>query len=285
MRVFYDRVWLLGRGEQYVTCGARLELYGDDEPAWREFDKRIASAHDYWFHAYRPRNGDTIVDVGAGIGWDTYVFSRAVGRRGRVLAVEAHPGTYTRLERFCNWNRLGNVRCRLAAIVDRPQTVVIDDRAAHESNAVGTGDASHSGDTRCAGSVAGNGNGHSAGRRGRGLAVPGVTLDALCAEQGLERIDFLKINIEGAERLALAGMRETLARTRCVCIAAHDFRAATAGETMRTRALVIEQLRAAGFDLSLRETDPRSFVRDHVHGLRRPTFSTCDVGTVAHARE
>jgi FkbM family methyltransferase len=40
------------------------------------------------------------------------------------------------------------------------------------------------------------------------------TLDDLCEEENLERIDLLKVDVQGAERLLLAGARETLRRTK-----------------------------------------------------------------------
>ena len=77
------------------------------------------------------------------------------------------------------------------------------------------------------------------------------------------------MNIEGAERHALPGCREALRRTRSVCIAAHDFRAARGeGEAFRTLAFVREFLTSAGFNLVTRDDDPRYYVPYHVHGTR-----------------
>ena len=99
--------------------------------------------------------------------------------------------------------------------------------------------------------------------------VEAVTFDALCTEHGIERIDFLKMNIEGAERMALPGCREALRRTRFVCVAAHDFRAARGeGEEFRTLEFVRQFLGEAGFQLITRDEDPRYYVPYHVHGFR-----------------
>ena len=46
------------------------------------------------------------------------------------------------------------------------------------------------------------------------LKAPLTTIDKLVAELGLERVDFIKMDIEGAEVRAINGGRETLARYR-----------------------------------------------------------------------
>ena len=81
------------------------------------------------------------------------------------------------------------------------------------------------------------------------------------------------MNIEGAEQNAIDGMSESITKTRHVCFAAHDFRAARGeGEHFRTRKAVIEFLRDHGFEVKTRNSDPRPAVRDHIHG-RLPTHA------------
>lgn len=45
-----------------------------------------------------------------------------------------------------------------------------------------------------------------------GINVQGITLDEFVEERGLERVDFIKADIEGAERAMLRGAKRTLAR-------------------------------------------------------------------------
>jgi FkbM family methyltransferase len=47
-----------------------------------------------------------------------------------------------------------------------------------------------------------------------GIQVPLTTIDKMVAELGLPRVDFIKMDIEGAEQRALAGARETMAKYR-----------------------------------------------------------------------
>jgi hypothetical protein len=96
-----------------------------------------------------------------------------------------------------------------------------------------------------------------------------VRFDDVASALSIDRIDFLKMNIEGAEREALPGCVKGLERARFVCVAAHDFRAARGeGESFRTLAFVREFLTDAGFQIVTRDADPRYYVPYHVHGFR-----------------
>ena len=162
-------------------------------------------------------------------------------------AIEAHPGTFHILDRFCALNQLDNVTRLNYACVDRPARLHAETLPVWESNYV-----------------------HSGEPTAESHPVEGVTFDSLCATHHIDRIDFLKMNIEGAERDALPGCREALARTRYVCVAAHDFRAARGeGEHFRTLAFVRGFLSDAGFRLVTRDEDPRYYVPYHIHGTRQ----------------
>ena len=48
--------------------------------------------------------------------------------------------------------------------------------------------------------------------KGRSVDVPLTTIDHIVSELGLERVDFIKMDIEGAEKQALVGASKTLKR-------------------------------------------------------------------------
>ena len=246
VEILWDGMWIRRVGPHYFPDP---EMFAS-EPKWQRWAtlaaKYLRDAGDYWFQVYKPRAGDVIVDIGAGRGEDVFAFSPAVGPAGRVFAVEPHPVSFRILQKFCALNGLSNVTTLNYACVDRPASLQIETLPVWESNYVRSGEptpASH--------------------------PVEGVTFDSLCAGHGIDRIDFLKMNIEGAERRALPGCREALERAGSVCVAAHDFRAARGeGEAFRTLAFVREFLADAGFDLVTRDDDPRYYVPFHVHGRR-----------------
>jgi FkbM family methyltransferase len=193
--------------------------------------------------AYSIRPGDVVLDVGAGIGTEALPFSRMVGDSGRVIAVEAHPTTYAKLERVCQANKLHNVELVHAAVMDSDVPVKISDLQAESylENKIGA----------------------------EGVAVPATTIPDLVAKLHLGRIDFLKMNIEGAEVPALRGARDVLPIVRHAAIGCHDFLADETGdESYRTKELVRAMLVDAGFTVTSREGDPRPWAAGYLFASR-----------------
>jgi FkbM family methyltransferase len=247
IEVLWRGMWVRRVGADYFPDPEYFSRPDAEWPKWMaRRAKYLRDAEDYWFHVYRPRSGDVVVDIGAGRGEDVFAFSRAAGPAGRVWAIEPHPVSYRALCVLTELNGLANVTAVNRACTESPADLRIETLPVWESNYVRTGAPSP--------------NSHP---------VRGVPFDEIAAEHGIGRVDFLKMNIEGAERGALPGCRETLARTRSVCVAAHDFRAARGeGEHFRTLSFVRDFLAAAGFRLITRDDDRRYYVPYHVHGVR-----------------
>src|SRR5215217_5652945 len=86
-------------------------------------------SHDYYIHCplnkedfivmtkheeeilglFRPKEGDTVVDIGAHMGRYTITSSKSVGASGKVIAVEAHPYNFRILQHNLRLNKLKNV--------------------------------------------------------------------------------------------------------------------------------------------------------------------------------
>ncbi len=246
IEIFWDGMWVRRVGVDYFPDPDMFRVAEPDWPRWAgQARKYLRDAEDYWIHLYKPRAGDVIVDIGAGRGEDVFAFSRAAGPAGRVWAVEPHPVSFAALRKMCELNRLANVTCLNYACMDRAEELQIETLPVWESNYVRGGEPGPKSHT-----------------------VTAVRFDELTREYGVGAIDFLKMNIEGAERRALPGCAEALRRTRFVCIAAHDFRAGRGeGEQFRTLDFVKGFLSAEGFEIVMRD-DPRYYVPYHVHGAR-----------------
>jgi FkbM family methyltransferase len=243
--VWYDGFWIRSLDSKiHVADSARFDYFSSQLLSFPSLaDGMLEASKDYWFHLYEPRAGDVIVDVGAGLGLDTLLFSRAVGGSGRVIAIEAHPDTFRALQKFCQLNRLNNTTCVQVAVVDHERDVYIEAPPGREANTVALAPTARA-----------------------VIKVDGVSVDEVCRRLRIDRIDLLKMNIEGAERLAIGGMSETIRKTKYVCIACHDFRASKS-ETYATREAVGDFLLRNGFELVTRQQDSRSSVRDHLHAV------------------
>jgi FkbM family methyltransferase len=197
--------------------------------------------YDYAMYQYLPRPGDIVLDIGAGTGWETLALSKCVGISGRVLSVEAHPRTYLCLEEMCRRNRLENVITMNCAVGSSERDVYITDDEIHVANTV-------------------------LSERGK-IRVLGRTIASIASDLKFSKVDLLKMNIEGAERLAIEGLGGVIEKTRYVCICCHDFLADLgAGNEMRTKSIIIDFLQSNGFKTFVRESDPRPDVRDCVYG-------------------
>ncbi|MGW4462100.1 FkbM family methyltransferase [Micromonospora sp. NPDC004704] len=209
------------------------------------------ATRDIFLFDYQPQPGDTVFDIGAGVGSEVRLLSRLVGLAGRVVSIEAHPRTFACLRRTVELNGLSNVTALECAVVGDPGPVHLgDDRVDHIRNGL-TGDATG------------------------GIEVAGRTLDEIVASLGVDRIDLLKMNIEGAELSVLEKSFQQFAIVENLVVSCHDFLSeppyadGTDRAWQRTFAPVIDLLRAAGYSVRTRPEDPRPWVRYYVYASRR----------------
>ena len=202
---------------------------------------------DAFCYRYVPKPGDVVLDVGAGVGRVGFVVARLVSPNGIVHCIEAHPVTFSFLTRMVALNQLDDIRCHNLAVSDSAGSVAMtseEDAGRYYRNRI----------------VAG-GDGAT--------TIPAVTLEQFFASESLERVDFLAMNIEGAELLAIKGMSSIVDRIQNVAIACHDFLADESGdESLRTKSLVREFLVDHGFDVEDRPAASDRWLRCFLYGAR-----------------
>jgi FkbM family methyltransferase len=239
-------LWTHRMGSTFFPDGRKFESVYSNLCLWKtQAQEYTSQTANFWLKHYIPKEGDVIIDVGAGRGEDTLTFSRAVGHTGRVIAIEANPLSYAMLRTFCQLNGMTNVTALHVALMDEPGTVRLLEDECWTQDSILRGDESI------------------------GIEIQATTLEEIWRQEGLREVAFLKMNIEGGERHALPGMRSVLRYVRHICVACHDFRSNNGdGEQFRTRAFVQRFLTTEGFFVTSNPDDPCDYVRDHVFGMR-----------------
>ena len=192
------------------------------------------------------RPGGTFVDVGANWGYFTLLAAHLVGRGGRIVAFEPDPRLFRLLEANLAANGIRTAEALPVAAADRAGTLSL---AGHDADAgnwglsslvAPVGSASHNGSTPFGGSGSSDGSGSSASpdrstssdrsassdrstssdakssdaSRSMTFEVRAERIDDVLDGISIDHVDLLKLDVEGAEDLALAGMEGGLARGR-----------------------------------------------------------------------
>lgn len=140
------------------------------------------------------RPGDTVIDVGANLGYFTTVMAQCVGPQGRVWALEPVPPTFDRLRLSASLNGFEQVT---------PLPLALGDAEA---------DAQMSFDPRFAGSASLHGDPRA--QHSESFTVPVRRLDDLVASGVVGRPRLVKIDVEGHEMAAVRGALRTLEECR-----------------------------------------------------------------------
>ena len=141
---------------------------------------------------YKIRQGDVVVDAEANIGTFTVKAAQSVGKAGLVVAIEPESTNFRLLQRNVRENCLSNVICLNQALWSEPKRLELE---------VATHQAGHS--------IAGGGGWHTH-HTGESQSVDADTLDNILASQNIGSADFLKVDIEGSEAVAMNGMSKAL---------------------------------------------------------------------------
>jgi FkbM family methyltransferase len=193
-------------------------------------------------HGYEPETGKTLrrylqlggtfVDIGANEGFFTVQASRIVGPSGRVLAVEPQGRLQEVIRKNLELNGLGNVTLVRRAVSDRPGEAEL-----HISPSTNTGSTGLSQSTRY---------------RVPHESVPVNTLEGILDKHGIEKVDLMKMDIEGFEYEALTGAEKLLKskQIRAIALEMHP-------ELMRGRGKEPERLEAVLAQSGYRQ-DPKA---------------------------
>ena len=167
-----------------------LLFRGEYEPHLRNLFERLLES------------GAVAVDVGANVGAHTLTLARLVGSTGRVLAFEPNPAIRSRLERNVAMNSLENVDIYDCALGDIEAQMHLRVPAADSKEAANPGMAS----------LVALDTPHDL------VKVDVAILDGLWASTGLQRLDLVKIDVQGYEAPVVRGMAALIKKFEPVVI-------------------------------------------------------------------
>lgn len=178
-------LWTLdGRPVDVESMGARMRLYPYNNVCEKRllFTPQFFDADERALLAARVTDGFSFVDIGANVGGYALFVAMRAGARGKVLAVEPQPKVFERLVYNIRQNPLGTVKAVDCAVADKAGevTLFVDEKNHGESSVKFVGAAN-----------------------GPSVRVAAKTLMELLADEGFDRVDAIKLDVEGAEDLIL----------------------------------------------------------------------------------
>lgn len=135
------------------------------------------------------KKGDVVLDIGANIGYYSLIFSQIVGTEGRVFAFEPDPNNFALLKKNIEINNLKNVILIQKAVSDTsiPLTLYLCDYN-HAQHRI-----------------------YPSPRCNEKITVESTTIDEyLSKTEFYNKINFVKMDVEGAEYDVIEGMKNTL---------------------------------------------------------------------------
>ena len=134
------------------------------------------------------KKGDVVVDVGANIGYYTLIFAKLVGKEGKVFAFEPEPTNFNILKKNVKINEYENVTLINKAVSNKTGKMTLD---LDEINK----------------------GGHSISKNNseKTIEIESIRLDDYFKTY-YGKINFIKLDIEGAEVEAIKGMSEILGK-------------------------------------------------------------------------
>ena len=150
---------------------------------------------------FTPKEGDVVIDIGAHIGRYTIISSKRVGTNGKVVAIEANPSNFEMLNRNIKLNQLTNIISLNNAVYSKETKIklylpgeelghttyntVMSDRAKNEDKFV---------------------------------EVSANTLDYFLQLKGITDVNWIKIDVEGAEFEVLKGATNVLSKSKDIAL-------------------------------------------------------------------
>lgn len=190
----------------------RLSIYKDWEPFETSLMEKLV------------KEGDVVLDIGANIGFDTLMLSKLVGKTGKVYAFEPDPKNFSIAKKNISENKINNVVLLNMAVSDKNgqmELYISELNTAANSmfNEVGS----------------------------KSTKVNAVSLDKYFGPDF--RADFIKMDIEGSEGMALKGMTKIINNSKEIILITEyaPLYLNGVGKDINSAKKYLESLKDAGF--------------------------------------
>jgi FkbM family methyltransferase len=144
---------------------------------------------------FSPKKGDIVVDVGAHIGLYTMLSSRSVGPNGKVVAIGADPDNFDMLNHNIKLNNLTNVIPFNYIAYSKEMEMVL---VYYSKMLLGEDEKPNTAD--------------------KTIAVHINTLDNLLQQNGINEVNWMKIDVAGAELEVLKGAHNVLSKNKDISL-------------------------------------------------------------------
>src|ERR671921_2374905 len=142
---------------------------------------------------FTPKQGDIVIDIGANIGRYTIISSKRVGTNGKVVAIEAHPGNFEILNRNIKLNQLANVIPLNYAVYSKETKIKLYHNYSIMPERAG-------------------------GYTNKYVEASANTLDYFLQLKGIMEVNWVKIDVEGAEFEVLKGATNVLSKSKDIAL-------------------------------------------------------------------
>jgi len=152
---------------------------------------------EIFFTYYNPKKNDIILELGSGIGNETLCISKLIGDEGKIYSVEPFDSIFKLLKKTVEINDLKNVKLINKALYNETTYIGF---SSEEENWLG-------------GKIDNNSKNK----------IKTLTLNSFVKENNINKINFCKINIEGAEKYITENSNEFFKVCENLAIECHDF--------------------------------------------------------------
>ncbi len=164
------------------------------------------SSYSGYLKEYIPQEGDIVIEGGAYTGNFTILLSRLVGKSGKVFAIEANPKICSILKNRLKRLKINNVIVINRGLWDNTNNIKlpINEQTRKKGFSIATS---------------------SAEKNAESLILQNITIDTLIQKYNITRLNYIAMDVEGAEIEALKGAKNTLKKFNVhLAIASYHYR-------------------------------------------------------------